>query len=282
MFGLLCFSWGGWGLTSIVNDVDAPVMGRWSCSGGPTGRLRRVYEPTSQVLAVSGLPVERACRTLQEQGWVVVGTGDWATALADPTDTWCARLAPLDPAYRLFAEDVLAGPPNRWLPHIDRIVPLAGEGLAVLMERLWPVPLDVAQGFCDALDVPDATGAEPVPTATDFPQAADPDLVDLRYRIEGLLDRGASSYPRLWGGSDVRAGNVLADADGALKLVDPVFLSGPRICAALLADDPEPLADLTRAQLEAFLTLPCFHREHDRYDGVEELSAALARASLSR
>jgi hypothetical protein len=282
MFGLLCFSWGGWGLTSIVDDVEVPVMGRWSCFGGPTGRLRDVYEPTSQVLAVSGLPVGEACRSLQGQGWVVVGTGDWATALADPTDTWCARLAPLDPAYRLFADDVLAGPRNRWLPHIDRIVPLAGEGFAVVMERLWPVSPDVAQGFCDAFDVPDATGAEPVPTATDFIHAADPGLVDLRHRVEGLLDTGASSYPRLWGGSDVRAGNVPAAVDGELKLVDPVFLSGHRICEALLAGDPEPLADLTRAQLEAFLTLPCFHREHDRYVGVEELSAALARASLSR
>ena len=28
---------------------------------------------------------------LEAAGWAVVGVGDWATALADPSGAWCAR-----------------------------------------------------------------------------------------------------------------------------------------------------------------------------------------------
>jgi hypothetical protein len=144
--------------------------------------------------------------------------------VADPTDTWCARVASFDPAYRLFADDVLTGPRNRWLPRVADVVPLEGEGYAVIMERLWSADAGVAQGFCDALRVPDETGRDgerPAPVA--FPKAADPDFAALRVRVGGLLARGEARYPRLWGGSDIRAGNVMVTADGDLKLVDPVI-----------------------------------------------------------
>ncbi|MEJ7833451.1 MAG: hypothetical protein WKF79_11085 [Nocardioides sp.] len=230
---------------------------------------------------VTGLSVEQASSALQFSGWAHVGSGDLAIAFADPTDTWCVRLTPFDPAYQLFADDVLAGPPNRWLPRMVEILSLAGEGYAIVMERLWSADQASAQGFCDALGLPSPNDDE-VASAIDFADATDPDFVALRRRIEGVLARGASRYPRLWGGSDVRAGNVMADAVGALKLVDPAFLAGRMISDALRAGQPGPLAELTRAQLEAFLTLPCFHRVVDRYEGVEELRACLDRIALDR
>jgi hypothetical protein len=228
------------------------------------------------VPGLRGLVSGQARSALERAGWVVVGTGDWAVALADPTDTWCARVASFDPAYRLFADDLVTGPPNRWLPHVADVVPLEGEGYVVVMERLWPADAGAAQGFCDALGIPDETGGDEQPPSAAFPHATDPDFLALKPRIQALLAGGKARYPRLWGGSDIRAGNVMVCAAGDLKLVDPVFLAGPRVASALLAGDMETLADFTRAQLEAFLTIACFHREHDRYE-VDDLRAALDR-----
>lgn len=231
-------------------------------------------------LNIAGLSVTEASRALQSSGWSSAGSGDTAIALADPSDSWCVRLTPFDPAYGLFADEVIGGAPNRWLPQIAAILRLAGEGYAVLMERLWPADPSVAQGFCDALGLPSPNDDEP-PLTTGFAEASDPDFLALRQRIADLLTRGAARYPRLWGGSDVHAGNVLADAQGGLKLIDPVFLSGRTISDALLAGDVEALMEVSRAQLEAFLMLPCFHRRENRYEGVDLLRDRLAQIHLA-
>jgi len=51
---------------------------------------------------------------------------------------------------------------------------------------------------------------------------------------------------------------VLADRQGSLKLIDPVFVRGREIVRVLAAGDTELLAEFTRDDLEAFLTIPVF------------------------
>lgn len=211
--------------------------------------------------AITGRTAECARDLLEADGWRVVGQGDWATALADRGGTWCVRLVPFDPAFLLFAQDVLAGPRNRWLPHVEAVVPLAGDGYAVLMERLWPADPESAARFCAAAESP-ADGE-------------DTDLAALRARLGRLDAEGATRFPHLWGGTDVRQANVLADAEGRPRLIDPLYLSGPRVIDALAAGDTERLADLTRPQLEAFLTIAAFRRDGE--DGAAELRRHLNR-----
>lgn len=209
-----------------------------------------------------GATVMQAREALARAGWREVGVGDWSWVMSDPDDRLAARLTPFDPAYRLHAEAILAGPSNRWLPRVDAILPLAGDGYVVVMERLWPAGEDEAAAFCAALGVRNDSGYE---LREDLAfAAADADLLALRERVLGQSAEGARRY-RLWGGSDVRPGNVMADAAGGLKLVDPIFLRGLAVVGAIQEGRRDLLADFTRAQLEAFLTIPPFQpgRETD-------------------
>jgi hypothetical protein len=67
----------------------------------------------------------------------------------------------------------------------------------------------------------------------------------------------------------------MRNASGQLKLLDPVFLAGRKICEALLAGQRDALADFSRAWLEDFLTIPVFEPDGDAGGGREELLAAL-------
>jgi len=202
-----------------------------------------------------GATADQARAHLEHAGWRLIGTGDWAWVYADPSDTLAARVVPFDPAYRMFAQDCLDGPANRWLPRVDAIVPLARDGFVTVMERLWPADTARADAFCAALGIGNDTGYEPA--AGVFDEASDPDLALLADRIRALLARGAKTYS-VWGGSDIRAGNVMADASGALKLVDPIFIAGKKIAEAIAAGDVEKLRGFTRGQLEDFLTIAIF------------------------
>lgn len=202
-----------------------------------------------------GASAAQALALLSAAGWREVGTGDWSWVLADPHDRLAARVTPFDPAYLLHAQAILSGPPNRWLPRVDAILPLAGDGHVVVMERLWPAAEAEAEAFCAALGIRNDSGYQ-LREDLDF-EAADEDLALLRERILRLSAEGARRY-RLWGGSDVRPGNVMADGAGRLKLVDPVFLRGLSVLEAIQTGQGELLADFTRQQLEAFLTIPPF------------------------
>lgn len=237
--------------------------------------------PPPDLTSLTGSSVEAARSRLEQAGWRQIGVGDWAVALGDPHELWCARLVPFDPAYRMFAEDAMTGAPNHWLPHIADIVPLAPAGHLVLMERLWPADEDEAIAFCAALGIADDTDDDPPPT-TDRVLEEDADLVDLRARIASLLAAGAARYPGLWGGSDIRAGNVMADASGALKLVDPVFIAGERIGRALRSGDDAALATLGHAELEGFVSIAYFQPHRDNGDAAVELRAALRRREPGR
>lgn len=192
---------------------------------------------------------------LEAAGWREVGVGDWSWVLADPSNTLAARVTPFDPAYRLHAQACLDGPPNRWLPRIDAILPLRREGYVVVMERLWPAEEASAEAFCGALGIFNDSGYAP-PSDLPFPDADD-HLIALRARIRVLIDEGAGRF-KLWGGSDIRPANVMADAEGRLKLVDPVFVRGLGIVEAVRDGRRDLLADFSREALEDFMTIPPF------------------------
>jgi hypothetical protein len=207
-------------------------------------------------------------------GWRQVGAGDWAWVLADPEDALAARITPFDPGYLIFAEDCLAGPPNRWLPGVFAISPLQRSGYVAVMERLWPADPGPAAAFCTALglasdsDEARSWGKAPPDLATDR------DLAALRGRIGALLARGAARH-RLWGGADIRPGNVMRDRAGGLKLVDAVFVAGRRIAAAIEAGRASDLAGFSPGELEDFLTIPVFLPGREGHEGADRLRRRL-------
>jgi hypothetical protein len=210
---------------------------------------------------------------LERAGWRLVGTGDWSWVYADPSDEVAARVAPWDRAYRMHAELCLVHP-NRYLQRIFRIDALRDGGHVVYMQRLWPADPARAEAFCVALKLGNDSGyelaAEPDGLAA---FEADADLDSLRALVGDASARGAAEIP-FWGGSDIRPGNVMADAAGQLKLIDPLFVSGPTIIAAIQAGQRERLAAIPRAALAAFLTIPAFD------DGAEPLRQALRDMDL--
>jgi hypothetical protein len=195
---------------------------------------------------------------LERAGWKEIGIGDWSWVVADPQDRLAARVTPFDPGYRMFADACCNGPANRYLPRIDRILPLRNRGYVVVMERLWPAPEDETAAFCARIGIANDRAPEAVETTED------PDMIALRRRIGVLLAEGATRY-RLWGGSDIRAGNVMADGTGALKVIDPIYVAGRKIVEAWQNACWEDLAAFSRAELEDFLTIPVWHgKDTDR------------------
>jgi hypothetical protein len=212
------------------------------------------------MLALPTIPAdvtaEQALKLLEQAGWRRIGIGDWSWVLADPGDTWAARVTPFDPAYRMHAVACLTGPPNRWLPRIATIMPLHQDGYVAVMERLYPADEEAASAFCTALAIGNDSGYV-LPPRRPFNAATDADFAALRARLLVLLAEGARRF-RLWGGSDIRPGNVMADSQGQLKLVDPIFLRGKAIVDALRDGRHDLLTDFSRGQLEDFLTIPVF------------------------
>ena len=188
----------------------------------------------------------------ERSGWRLVGTGDWSWVFVD--DRLAARITPFDPAYRMFVDFCRAGPPNRHLPRIERVLPLLRDGYVVVMARLYPADEKAAQRFCRALGIANESGyATPQGVEAD----ADEDIAALRPRLRALLAEGARRFA-LWGGSDIRPGNILADAAGQLKLIDPVFVRGKTIVEMIAAGNRDGLRDFSQSQLEDFLTIPVF------------------------
>lgn len=218
---------------------------------------------------------EQALKLLEQAGWRRIGIRDWSWPLADTSDAWAARVTPLDPAYRMHAEACLTGPPNRWPPHIATIMPLRRDGYVVVMERLYSTDEEAASAFCAALAIGNDWGYVP-PPGRPLDAVIDADLAVLRARLLVLLADGARL--RLWGGSDIRPGNVMVDAQGQLKLVDPIFLRGKAIVDALRDERPDLLTDFSRGQLEDFLTIPVFQAGRETNELRSQLVSLYGKA----
>ncbi|HEV2362604.1 MAG TPA: hypothetical protein VGS12_00220 [Caulobacteraceae bacterium] len=182
--------------------------------------------------------------TLIGAGWRLIGVGDWSWVFASPDGASACRVTPIDPAHRMFAEACLSRPANRWLPAIERLLPLRRAGYMVFMERLFPADPEAAAAFCAVI-------------AGETKMGRDADMAGVRALISELGEAGARRF-RLWGGADVRPGNVMADAQGWLKLVDPLYVSGREVVAAIEAGAVEALAGFAPGELEDFLTIPVF------------------------
>ena len=219
---------------------------------------------------------DQARALLAAAGWREVGTGNWSWAFADPEDRLAARVTPFDPAYRLHAQACLDGPANRWLPRVDAILPLLRDGYVTVMERLYPAPEADAHAFCTALGIVNESGYE-LPHVDGFDQA-DADLELLRERIRALMATGAQRF-KLWGGSDIRPGNLMADAGGRLKVVDPIFIRGPLILEGIAEGRRDMLTDFSREQLEDFLTIPVFEPGPETDELRRKLAALLGPIS---
>ena len=191
----------------------------------------------------------------EQSGWQLLGTGDWSWVYADPSATLAARITPFDPAYKMFVDFCLAGPPNHFLARIERVLPLVRDGYVTVMPRLFAADEEAAQRFCRTLGLRNDSGYMPPHGAP----MADPngDIAELRDRLKSLLAAGARRFT-LWGGSDIRPGNILADAAGQLKLIDPVFVRGKAIVEMIVAGNRDMLRDFSQSQLEDFLTIPVF------------------------
>jgi hypothetical protein len=220
---------------------------------------------------------DQACARLQAAGWGRVGAGDWAWAFADPSGALAARVTPFDPGYRMFAAACLDWPSNRWLPHVLEIRPLRRDGYIVLMQRLWPAEEAAASAFCAALGIANETG-KPPPIAGPAVSADDPDLAVARARIRALLADSAARY-RQWTVCDIHEGNVMVDAAGQLKLIDPLGVGGWKIVEALRQGQIDLLSDFPRDQLEDFLTIPYFGPGREGEADRDELLGFVARLS---
>lgn len=109
----------------------------------------------------------------------------------------------------------------------------------------------------------------------------DADLAALRARLLVLLADGARRF-QLWGGSDIRPGNVMVDARGQLKLVDPIFLRGRAIVDALRDGRRDLLTDFSRGQLEDFLTIPVFQTGGETNELRSRLVSLYGKRSISQ
>ena len=190
-----------------------------------------------------------AIRALEAEGWRQVATGDWSWVLVSPDGALAARVSPWDAAYRMHAE-LCQRVANPYLQRVDAILPLGALGHVVVMERLWPAPEDRAAAFCAALKPAGDSGWQAPEGADAAEFAADAAVAALRTHVLDMVRRG-ESLP-FWGGMDVRTGNVMADAAGQLKLVDPVFVAGRKIAEAIASRDREALLALPAGAVAAF------------------------------
>ena len=224
----------------------------------------------------ANMSAAEACERLVDAGWRQVGAGDWSWVFADASDASALRATPFDPGYRMFADECRSRPVNRWLPRVEQILPLARDGYAVLMERLWPANEADASAFCAALGIANETGYPP-PTAGVAVASDEPEVAALRARIDALLASAKARYRR-WAVCDIREGNVMADRSGRLKLVDPVGVGGWMIVDALRnGRTTEVLATFSIQQLVDFLSIPYFGLGRE---GLAERDELLALVSV--
>lgn len=205
-------------------------------------------------------------RELVDSGWSLAARGDWAWVYRSPDGTKAARLCPYDPAHRLFLRccERYAGDP--FLPTLLEVRELLGGGYLSVTPWLDEVSEPEADELAARLGYPlkahERLGAARV-HQLEAEGARDPALRDIRRILDELVANAQRSLP-FFGGADLRAPNVRKTSEGQLQLIDPIFVAGREIIAALRRDAMAVAQRISVADLHAFLRLPCFEdAEHD-------------------
>lgn len=218
-----------------------------------------------------------ACEALRDAGWREVGRGDWCWVFSDPADEVAARVTPWDRAYRLHVDICRRHPGNPFLQRIDSVVDLAAGGYVTFMERLWPPNETQALALCHALGFGNDSGWDWTErAAAAFPET--PALAELRAILAEERAEGAATLP-FWSGSDISPKNVMADANGQLKVIEAFFESGWKIVEAINTGAPDLPQRMSREELEAFFTIPRAIENPDQglIDKARQLYAAQGR-----
>ena len=177
---------------------------------------------------------------------------------------------------------VLEHPEQPHFQRIDAVLELAPAGQLVAMEYLAPPDPQGAREICGR--VGEARGLEPPATdderlAFARDREASPALRGLFETLRATAREGARTLG-CWGGLDVRPGNVLQDARGVHKLVDPYFVAGLKLIPAILEDAARVARWYSREALEGFLEIAVFEPEMDEPGEVlRQLRARVAELS---
>jgi hypothetical protein len=207
----------------------------------------------------------QARELLGSLGWSWIAHGDWAHVYASPCGEQVARVVPFDPAYALHVQTCLAHPDVRFFQRIDWHCKLARAGEIVVMERLEEPDEAAASDLCCLLGQTKHLPEAPRPhelAAWKAECERTPELAGLRVLLEATVAVGEETLG-WFGGLDVRPGNVMQDAAGQHKLIDPYFVAGPRLVPAMLEDIEAVARHYSREQLTAFLEIAVFEDEQE-------------------
>jgi hypothetical protein len=204
------------------------------------------------------------CQTLRRQlveaGWTLVARGDWAWVYRSADGEKAARVCPYDPAHRLFLRCCERYAGNPFLPPLHEVRTLLGGGHVSVMPWLAEVTDREADELAARLGYPskarERLGSMRV-QALELEGSQDPALHDIRRILDELVSDARRTLP-FFGGTDLRAPNVRKRSDGQLQLIDPIFVAGREIIAALRRDAHAVAQRIPVADLHAFLRLPCF------------------------
>ena len=177
-----------------------------------------------------------------------------------PDGEKAARVCPYDPAHRLFMRYCARHAGNAFLPPLLEVRELLGGGHVSVMPWLDEVTDREADELAARLGYPrkarERLGARRV-QALEMEGAQDPGMHDIRLILDELVADGQRRLP-FFGGADLRAANVRKRSDGQVQLIDPIFVAGKEIIAALRRDAMAVAQRIPVADLHAFLRLPCF------------------------
>ncbi len=203
---------------------------------------------------------------LETDGWKWLARGDWSQVYASPDGRQVARVVAFDPAYALHVRTCLANPGVAHFQRIDWHRDLAPAGQVVVMERLQPAAEAPASHLCCLLGATKHLEREVEPReieAWEAERRADPRLQQLFGLLQATLAEGERTLG-WFGGLDLRPGNLMQDASGQLKLIDPYFVAGgAKLIPAMLEDIDAVARHYSPAQLRAFLEIAAFEDEQD-------------------
>ncbi|HMI93791.1 MAG TPA: hypothetical protein VK509_20600, partial [Polyangiales bacterium] len=188
--------------------------------------------------------------------------GDWAWVYRSPDGARAARLCPYDPAYRLHLSYCQRYAGNPYLPTVHQLRELEHGAHLVVLEWLEASDETAAYELGARLGFPDgarkrfgATRAH----ALEVEGASDPALREIRTSLRQLIAEGERELP-FFGGVDLRPANILRTAQGQLQLIDPIFVAGREIIAALRRDPAAVAQRIPPSSLRAWLQIACFEQ----------------------